>query len=189
MWRGLKMKILAQQVLKTQVLIRGFLLHNDVTKDFVQIFREDNDQGKTGLKNSPEKQKIERNLNSFMGHWSNISDSPLTNATFTEIVNLRQHIQKGCLSDIPAPGCGTERNDEGLHHLLNRSMISGATRISVELAIALLTIYFIITTVPVSQCHLIGRNTFMFSFQFQFQETFLFLIRNYTGLVLTSLHQ
>lgn len=44
------------------------------------------------------------------------------------------------MSDIP-PGCGTERN-EGLHHLLNRSMISGATRLSVQLAIALLAILF-----------------------------------------------
>ena len=64
----------------------------------------------------------------------------MTNATFTEICNLRLHVQKGCLADIP-PGCGTERN-EGLHRLLNRSMISGATRISVELTIALLTILF-----------------------------------------------
>ena len=47
------------------------------------------------------------------------------------------------MSGIP-PGCGTERN-EGLHRLLNRSMISGATRLSVELAtvcIALLTVLF-----------------------------------------------
>ena len=49
-------------------------------------------------------------------------------------------LQNGCLQEIP-PGCGTERN-EGLHRLLNRSIISGATTLSVQLAIALLTLLF-----------------------------------------------
>ena len=124
----------------TRTFSRQNALFNNVTKDFVQIFREDNDQGEARLKKTPKKETIERNLNSFVERWSNIPHSPLTNATFTEICNLRLHVQKGCLSDIP-PGCGTERN-EGLHRLLNRSMISGATRISVELTIALLTILF-----------------------------------------------
>ena len=124
----------------TRTFSRQNALFNNVTKDFVQIFREDNDQGEARLKKTPKKETIERNLNSFIERWSNIPHSPLTNATFTEICNLRLHVQKGCLSDIP-PGCGTERN-EGLHRLLNRSMISGATRISVELTIALLTILF-----------------------------------------------
>ena len=124
----------------TRTFSRQNALFNNVTKDFVQIFREDNDQGEARLKKTPKKETIERNLNSFIERWSNIPHSPLTNATFTEICNLRLHVQKGCLADIP-PGCGTERN-EGLHRLLNRSMISGATRISVELTIALLTILF-----------------------------------------------
>ena len=124
----------------TRTLSRQNALFNDATKDFVQIFREDDDQGEARLKRTPNKEKIERNLNSFIERWSNIPNSPLTNATFTEMANLRLHVLKGCLSDIP-PGCGTERN-EGLHRLLNRSLISGATRISVELAIALLTILF-----------------------------------------------
>ena len=59
------------------------------------------------------KEKMEKNLNSFIERWSNVPYSPLTEATFIEIENLRKHIQKGCLSEIP-PGCGTERN-EGLH--------------------------------------------------------------------------
>ena len=60
--------------------------------------------------------------------------------TTREIEHLRLHLQKGCLSDIP-PGCGTERNEQ-LHRLLKRSLITGATRISVERAIALLSILF-----------------------------------------------
>ena len=83
---------------------------------------------------------MEKNLISFIERWSNVPYSRLTEATFIEIENLRKNIQKGCLSEIP-PGCGTERN-EGLHRLLNRSMISGATSLSVQLAIALLTFLF-----------------------------------------------
>ena len=81
-----------------------------------------------------------KNLNSFIERWSNVPYSPLTEATFIEIENLCKDIQKGCLSEIP-PGCGTERN-EGLHRLLKRLMISGATTLSVQLAIALLTLLF-----------------------------------------------
>ena len=54
--------------------------------------------------------------------------------------NLRVHIRKGCLSDIP-PGSGTERN-EYIHRILNRSLLLGSTSISVELAYAILTIIF-----------------------------------------------
>lgn len=61
-----------------------------------------------------------------------IPSNPLTKNTIAEIENLRNHIRKGCLSNIP-PGYGTERNEQ-LHRLLNRSLISGATRISIELA-------------------------------------------------------
>ena len=68
------------------------------------------------------KEKMGKNLNSFIERWSNVPYSPLREATFIEIENLPKHIQKGCLSEI-LPGCGTERN-EGLHRLLNRSMIS-----------------------------------------------------------------
>ena len=124
----------------TRTFLRQNALFKDVTKDFVQILREDTDQGEARLKKTPNKGKIEKNLNSFIERWINIPQSPLTNATFTEIANLRHLVQKGCLSVIP-PGCGTERNDR-LHCLLNRSLISGATRISVELAVALLTILF-----------------------------------------------
>ena len=124
----------------TKTFSRQHSLYKDVTRDFVQIFRADDDQGQTRLKRTPPKQKIEKNLNSFVDRWSNVPENPLSEATLEEISHIRQHVQKGCLSDIP-PGCGTERN-EGLHRLLNRSLISGATRILVQLAIALLTILF-----------------------------------------------
>ena len=121
----------------TRTFSRQNALHKDITKNFVQVFRQDDDLEEKRTKNTADKEKIEKNLNSFVDRWSNIPYSPISEATYSEIKNLQQHVRKGCLSDIPA-GCGTERN-EGLHRLLNRSMISGATRLSVELAIALLT--------------------------------------------------
>ena len=113
----------------TRTFARQNALHKEVSKSFVQIFRDDDDQGEKRLKSTVYKEKMEKNLNSFIERWSNVPFSPLTEATFIEIENLRKHIQKGCLSEIP-PGCGTERN-EGLHRLLNKSMISGATTLSV----------------------------------------------------------
>ena len=44
------------------------------------------------------------------------------------------------MSGIP-PGFGTEKNEQ-IHRLLNRSLITGATRISIELAVTLLTLLF-----------------------------------------------
>ena len=80
-------------------------------------------------------------MNSLIERWINIPYSPLGNSQTTrEIEHLRLHLQKGCLSDIP-PGCSTERNEQ-LHRLLKRLLITGATRISVERAIALLSILF-----------------------------------------------
>ena len=61
---------------------------------------------------------------------------------------MRLHIQRECLPGIP-PGCGTERNEQ-LHRLLNRSFITGATRISVELVMALLFILFYYHTTKLS---------------------------------------
>ena len=44
-------------------------------------------------------------------------------------------------SDDRPPACGREKNEQ-LHRLLNRSLIAGATTVSIELAITLLTILF-----------------------------------------------
>lgn len=44
------------------------------------------------------------------------------------------------MTGIP-PGFGTEKNEQ-IHRLLNRSLLTGATRISIELAVALLTVLF-----------------------------------------------
>lgn len=137
-----------QRIVRT--VLRTNPLYRDMIKDFTQIFRQDDDQGQSRLKSTPKKEKIESNLDSFIERWTNIPSSPLTDSTLLEIEHLRGHIAKGCLSDIPA-GYGTERNEQ-LHRLLNRSLISGATRISTELAIALLTVLLHYHTKKASAC-------------------------------------
>jgi len=57
-----------------------------------------------------------------------------------EIRKLSVHIENGCLSGI-MPGQGTEAN-ERLHRVINRSMITGSTNISPELAKAILAVIF-----------------------------------------------
>ena len=109
-------------------------------KEFELIFRQDNDQGERRLRETPSPEKISQNLNCFINRWSTLTQSPFTDEMMAEIEKLKKHIAKGCLSELP-PGFGTEKN-ERLHRLLNRSMLTGATRIGVELAVAILTVLF-----------------------------------------------
>ena len=102
------------------------------------IFEKNFLRGKLRVKCTLKNHKIECNLNTFLERWTNVPSSPLTRSALEEIENLRCHIAKERLSDIPA-GYNTKRNEQ-LHRLLNRSLISGPKRISTELPIALLTI-------------------------------------------------
>lgn len=64
--------------------------------------------------------------------------SILTTAVVKEIRQLEKHMQKGCLSGIPTR-FGTNRN-ENLHRSLNHRL--AGHRIGVELAVALLSVFF-----------------------------------------------
>ena len=128
-----------QRVCKTVTHI-NHPLAGSFRKEFGLILRYDNDQGDTRFRETPCEKKILQNLNAFINRWSKLPNSPLSEETMVEIEKLKKHIDKGCLSGIP-PGFGTERNEQ-LHRLLNRSMLTGATRISVELAVAILTVLF-----------------------------------------------
>lgn len=108
--------------------------------EFGLIFRQDDDQGNTRLKNTPDRIKIEENLDVFINRWAYIKEGPVTQETLHAMENLRVHIRKGSLSNI-LPGCGTEQN-EYIHRILNHSLLVGSTSISIELAIAILTILF-----------------------------------------------
>ena len=100
---------------------------------------QNDDQDEVRHKSTLDKEIMEHNRDRFLERWVDILSNPLTKTTIAEIENLHNHIRKG-LSNIPL-GYGTERNEQ-LHRLLNRSLISGATRVSIELATALLTIIF-----------------------------------------------
>ena len=109
-------------------------------KEFGLIFRQRNDLDETRTRDTANVTEIEANLESLLERWRNVPSSCLTSETLKQIQNLREHIKKGCLSGIP-PGFGTEKNEQ-IHRLLNRSLLTGATRISIELAVALLTVLF-----------------------------------------------
>ena len=107
----------------TKTLQKADPLANAFMQEFSQIFRQDDAQGSTRLKNTPDKEQLEKNLNSLIELWVNVPNNPLGHLqTAKEIENLRLRIQKGCLLDLP-PGCGTEKNEQ-LHRLLNCSLIT-----------------------------------------------------------------
>ena len=62
----------------------------------------------------------------------------LNSAMIKEIESIKKHMQKGCLSEIPA-GFGTNRN-ENLHHSINHRL--AGNHIRVELDVALLSVIF-----------------------------------------------
>ena len=71
----------------TKTFTRGNALQNDITRDFIQICRDNNDLGETRTKHTPSEEQIEKNLNSFHDRWINVPSTPLTSATQTELEN------------------------------------------------------------------------------------------------------
>ena len=100
--------------------------------EFSLIFRQNGDLGSERTKSTPGPDEIESNLERLLFVWR----GKLKKETLDQIENLRKHIRKGCLSEIPA-GCGTEMN-ERLHRHLNRSLLCGISRVGPELAIAVM---------------------------------------------------
>ena len=112
-------------------------------QDFRLVFRIAGDNGLQRKKATPPSEILLKNINTFVSKWSNISgsngnNSIITLAVLKEISNLKVHITKGCLSNIPAH-FGTSKN-ENMHKLLN-SRFSG-NHLGVELAVALLAVFF-----------------------------------------------
>lgn len=69
---------------------------------------------------TPDPECIESNMEQLIFKWK----GKLSVATVNAIENLRHHVRKGCLSEIP-PSAGTTLN-ERLHRHLKRSMLCGA---------------------------------------------------------------
>ena len=110
-------------------------------QDYRMVFREPTDHGPTRTKTTPAPSVIMAALDKFESKWAPVEyhgEKVLSTAALCEIRNIRNHIEKGCLSGIK-PGRGTNRN-EALHKELNRIMSS--SRYGVELAFALLCTTF-----------------------------------------------
>ncbi|CAH3176283.1 unnamed protein product, partial [Porites lobata] len=100
--------------------------------EFSLIFRQNGDLGNERTMSTPCPDEIESNLERLLFVWR----EKLKTETLLQIENLRKHIKKGCLSEIPV-GCGTEIN-ERLHRHLNRSLLCGVSKIGPELAVAVM---------------------------------------------------
>ena len=112
--------------------------------DIQVIFRADADQGEIREMEMPDEQTIMSNLEHLPERWKDVkydTGEAVLNATVVhEMLNLKVHIERGCLSGIPAGG-GFTRN-ENLHKNL-RAVIMQA-RLGCELAEALLATFFYI---------------------------------------------
>ncbi len=110
--------------------------------DFRLVFRSLGDSGLCRTKSTPPPHVLLSNLESFLKKWTNISQQMptpiLTQAVQKQINQLRQHMEKGCLSCIP-PGLGTNKN-ENLHRCINKRL--AGQRLGVDLAVALLSTFF-----------------------------------------------
>lgn len=107
---------------------------------FSLTFRHPSDHGENRKEHTPSPETLNKQIDDFVLTWKDVlfEDKPvLTLDALKEIVHLREHIKRGCLSNIP-PGCGTERN-ENLHKCLRRSATK--VRIGVHLAVALFTTF------------------------------------------------
>jgi hypothetical protein len=93
-----------------------------MAKEYGLVFRQPGDIGKERSSPSPPADVILRNLQKFCLKWESIQSAAgtnvLTKEMLKEIRNIKVHINKGCLSDIPV-GCGTNRN-ERLHRDLKK---------------------------------------------------------------------
>ncbi|PFX13533.1 hypothetical protein AWC38_SpisGene22377 [Stylophora pistillata] len=85
---------------------------------------------------TPSPEEIDGNMQMFLAKW----ERHLSYLSLDALQNIRRHIIKGCCSGIP-PGGGTNLN-ERLHKSLKTSLLCGATTISPELAVAVLTVVF-----------------------------------------------
>ena len=110
--------------------------------DWKLVFRSRGDNGHERRSPTPSPEILLYNVKHFMEKWGNLHHEKegciLTPAVVKEIELIKKHMQKGCLSEIP-PGFGTNRN-ENLHRSINHRL--AGNHISVELAVALLSVFF-----------------------------------------------
>ena len=90
---------------------------------------------------TPSPEVLMENMKCFVEKWSAVTlegASILTQVVTKELDQLKKHMEKGCLSEIPS-NFGTNRN-ENLHRSINHRL--SGHRLGVELAVALLSVFF-----------------------------------------------
>ena len=102
---------------------KRLVLSFQFSNEFGLIFRDDDDQGKVRLKYTPDREKIEENLNAFINKWAYVKDGLVTQETFQATENLGVHVRKGCLSNIP-PGCEQNRTSIFIGFSIVRSLLA-----------------------------------------------------------------
>ena len=120
-----------QRFLKT--LPVGARIGSGIAKEYGLIFRRPSDLGEKRTQPTADKDTILKNLAGFEKKWSNKKWNEriiLNTEAKKAIKNLKTHIEKGCLSDIPIQ-CSTSGN-ERIHRHMNS--ILHTNRIGLDLA-------------------------------------------------------
>ena len=107
--------------------------HRAVSRHYGLIFRDLKDLGERRTMPTPEPSVILHNLDQFLGKWKEFThegNQIITGKGEKALKNVKNHILKGCLSDIPV-GCCTSVQ-ERLHREMKKLLTSN--RIGSELA-------------------------------------------------------
>ena len=128
----------------TRTLTRKDHYYHSIINELRMVFRMPGDVGKRRCMSTPNPEQLRENLEVFVDRWKKLVS--LRDTTLKELDNIKKHVVKGCLSDIP-PGIGTNRN-EALHKHLNPYFHK--SRLGVHAAYALLCLLFYIHNKKVS---------------------------------------
>jgi hypothetical protein len=112
--------------------------HQELSQDYGRIFHHPKDTGDKREMDMPDEKIL---IENFLRKWKDQEwngDKILNNEHLKEISKIREHMKKGCLSNIP-PHCSTSLN-ERLHKDMRKLLC--VNRIGAQLAYAKFTRYF-----------------------------------------------
>ena len=124
----------------TKTLSKRHPFHRQCLNELKLVFRQEHDLGKERAHPTPSSELMSKSLDNFVSKWNMCTSQGwkvLQDKSLRQVHNLKEHIHKDCLSDIPI-GAGTNRN-EGLHRLLNTHFRT-CSRVGLPLALVLLTV-------------------------------------------------
>ena len=121
-----------QRIVKT--LPKGTVESQKFAKEVGLLFHRDGDIWEERMFATPDPHCIESNMVQLLFKWR----GKLSVATVSAIENLRHHVRKGCISEIP-PSAETTLH-ERFHRHLKRSMLCGASSICPDLALPILAL-------------------------------------------------